>query len=254
MIHPGVDLVVKNPGIPYNAPPVVKASELGIEIVTEVEVAWHLAKAPIIGITGSNGKTTTTTWIGHMLDAAGLQPIVAGNIGTPLCAAAEEASPDNRLVLELRSFQLKGTREFRPKVAVLGERIQLIHPGCRVELAHDFFTAASAQRVLPGRCDFVVDAIDRMSHKALLIATCRDRGIPVVSVGGAGGRRDPTKIRTGDIGEAGDELLRQVRKRLRREHQFSPGAHRGITRMGVRCVWSTATWWSTSPPGTRWPG
>ena len=134
----------------------------------------------------------------------------------------------------------------RPKVAVLGERIQLIHPGCRVELTPDFFTAASAQRVLPARSDFVVDAIDRMSHKALLIATCRDRGIPVISVGGAGGRRDPTKIRTGDIGEASDELLRQVRKRLRREHQFSPGAHRGITRMGVRCVWST------EPPVFPW--
>lgn len=119
LIHPGVELVVKNPGIPYSAPPVVKASELGIEIVTEVEVAWHLTQAPIIGITGSNGKTTTTTWIGRMLDAAGLEPIVAGNIGTPLCAAAEDASPDNRLVVELSSFQLKGTREFRPRVAVL---------------------------------------------------------------------------------------------------------------------------------------
>ena len=96
------------------------------------------------------------------------------------------------------------------------------------------------------RCRVVVDAIDRMSHRALLIATCRDRGIPVISVGGAGGRRDPTKIRTGDIGEASDELLRQVRKRLRREHQFSPGAHRGITLMGVRCVWST------EPPVFPW--
>ncbi len=119
LIHAGVELVVKNPGIPYSAPPVAKAEELGIEVVTEVEVAYHLTEAPIIGITGSNGKTTTTTWIGNMLESAGLHPLVAGNIGTPLCAAAEEARPENRLVAELSSFQLKGTREFRPAVAVL---------------------------------------------------------------------------------------------------------------------------------------
>jgi tRNA A37 threonylcarbamoyladenosine dehydratase len=77
-----------------------------------------------------------------------------------------------------------------------------------------------------------------MSHKVLLIAGGRERGLPVLTVGAAGGRRDATKIRAGDIGEAGDELLRQVRKRLRRDHQFSSGAQRGITRMGVRCVWS----------------
>ncbi|RCX22826.1 UDP-N-acetylmuramoylalanine--D-glutamate ligase [Fontibacillus phaseoli] len=119
LIHPGVELVVKNPGIPYSASPIAKALELGIDIVTEVEVAYHLAKAPIIGITGSNGKTTTTTWIGKMLEGAGLSPIVAGNIGTPLCAAAETAEADDRLVVELSSFQLKGTQEFRPAVAVL---------------------------------------------------------------------------------------------------------------------------------------
>lgn len=119
LVHAGVELVVKNPGIPYTAPPVAKALELGIEVVTEVEVAYLLSPAPIIGITGSNGKTTTTTWIGKMLEAAGLHPIVAGNIGTPLCTAAEQARSDNWLVAELSSFQLKGTRQFRPAVACL---------------------------------------------------------------------------------------------------------------------------------------
>ncbi|GIO40595.1 UDP-N-acetylmuramoyl-L-alanine--D-glutamate ligase [Paenibacillus apis] len=119
LIHPEVKLLVKNPGIPYSAPPVVRALELGIEVVTEVEVAYYLTAAPIIGITGSNGKTTTTTWIGEMLAAAGMKPIVAGNIGTPLCAAAESAKPDDCLVVELSSFQLKGTEAFRPAVAVL---------------------------------------------------------------------------------------------------------------------------------------
>jgi tRNA A37 threonylcarbamoyladenosine dehydratase len=134
----------------------------------------------------------------------------------------------------------------RPKVTVLAERVRLINPGCRVEVAHEFFTESSAARLLTSRFDFVVDAIDRMSHKTLLIAGCRERGVPVVTIGAAGGRRDATKVRTGDIGEASDELLRQVRKRLRRDHGFASGAQRGITRMGVRCVWSN------EPPVFPW--
>ncbi|MCQ4086105.1 UDP-N-acetylmuramoyl-L-alanine--D-glutamate ligase [Saccharibacillus sp. JS10] len=119
LIRPDVALVIKNPGIPYTAPPIAKALELGIEVVTEVEVAYHLSSAPMIGITGSNGKTTTTTWIGKMLEHAGLKPIVAGNIGTPLCEAAREAEADNWLVVELSSFQLKGTQDFAPRIACL---------------------------------------------------------------------------------------------------------------------------------------
>ncbi|RGL38621.1 UDP-N-acetylmuramoyl-L-alanine--D-glutamate ligase [Paenibacillus polymyxa] len=119
LIHPGVKLVVKNPGIPYAAPPVQKAVELGIEVVTEVEVAYHLCKAPIIGITGSNGKTTTTTWVGKLLEASCMNPIVAGNIGTPLCEAAVDAKSDEWMVVELSSFQLKGTKDFKPAVACL---------------------------------------------------------------------------------------------------------------------------------------
>ena len=119
LIHEGVALVVKNPGIPYSVPPVQKALQLGIEVVTEVEVAYRLCVAPMIGITGSNGKTTTTTWVGQMLEAAGMNPIVAGNIGTPLCQAAQEATESNWMVVELSSFQLKGTETFRPKVGCL---------------------------------------------------------------------------------------------------------------------------------------
>ncbi|KGE18110.1 UDP-N-acetylmuramoyl-L-alanine--D-glutamate ligase [Paenibacillus wynnii] len=119
LIHGGVALIVKNPGIPYSAPPVQHAIQLGIEIVTEVEVAYRLCAAPMIGITGSNGKTTTTTWVGQMLEAAGMNPIVAGNIGTPLCQAAQEATEANWMVVELSSFQLKGTKTFRPKVGCL---------------------------------------------------------------------------------------------------------------------------------------
>jgi tRNA A37 threonylcarbamoyladenosine dehydratase len=127
----------------------------------------------------------------------------------------------------------------RPKVAVLVERMRLINPECRVTGVTEFFTPASAASLLTGPYDFVVDAIDRMTPKALLIAECRDRGWPVVTVGSAGGKRDLTQIRSGDLGEASsDELLRQVRKKLRRDHRFAPGEQRGRMVFGVRCVWS----------------
>jgi UDP-N-acetylmuramoylalanine--D-glutamate ligase len=119
LVHPKVSLLVKNPGIPYSAEPVVKAAELGIEIVTEVEVAYQFSKGQMIGITGSNGKTTTTTWISQMLTASNLSPTIAGNIGKPLCEAALEAAQDQWMVVELSSFQLKGTIDFRPRISCL---------------------------------------------------------------------------------------------------------------------------------------
>jgi tRNA A37 threonylcarbamoyladenosine dehydratase len=127
----------------------------------------------------------------------------------------------------------------RPKVAVLAERARLINPECRVEPALEFFTEASAARLLAPKFDFVVDAIDNMTNKARLIAACRDRGLPCLTLGAAGGRRDPMQIRVGDLGDAeNDLLLRQVRKKLRRDFGFAPGATRGRMNFGVRCVWS----------------
>jgi tRNA A37 threonylcarbamoyladenosine dehydratase len=124
----------------------------------------------------------------------------------------------------------------RPKVAVLAERVRLINPACRVEALTEFFTEASAGRLLAMKFDCVIDAIDAMSNKARLIAECVQRGLPCVTLGGAGGRRDPTRIRAADLGEAmNDELLRLVRKKLRRDHGFARGEG---NLYGVRCVYS----------------
>lgn len=122
-----VQLLVKNPGIPYHVKPVKRALELGIEVVSEVEVASLDTDLPVIGITGSNGKTTTTTLIGLIMDEAGLRPLVCGNIGRPLTDAVTEANevrndPEkayNWLVAELSSFQLKGTSTFRPRIGCM---------------------------------------------------------------------------------------------------------------------------------------
>ncbi len=135
----------------------------------------------------------------------------------------------------------------RPKVAVLAERVAAINPACRVTTVQEFFTKASADRLLAEPFDFVVDAIDRMSNKALLIAESRALGRRVLTVGVAGGKRDATKIQTGDLGDAfSDELLRQVRKKLRRDYGFEHGTTKGRMHFGVRCVWST------EPPVYPW--
>ncbi len=119
LIQPGVDLLVKNPGIPYRIPLIRRAEELGIPVVTEVEIAYLLTDAPLIGITGSNGKTTTTSMVGRMLDRGNLPVHVAGNIGTALSEIAPQLKAEEWLVSELSSFQLKGTRSFRPRIGAL---------------------------------------------------------------------------------------------------------------------------------------
>lgn len=125
----------------------------------------------------------------------------------------------------------------RPKVDVLAERIRLINPACRVEAVQEFFVASNAERLLEPGYSVVVDAIDSVAHKARLLAACVARGLPVVTTGGAGGKRDGSRLRLGDLGESGgDDLLRQVRKTLRKEHGFPGGEGH---RYGIRVVWST---------------
>lgn len=119
LVHPNLDLIVKNPGIPYSNPLLLEAQKLEIDIVSEVEVAGAISSVPIIGITGSNGKTTTTSWIGRMLEQSNFYVRLAGNIGTPLSIAAAETQKRDYIVAELSSFQLKGTTDFHPYIACL---------------------------------------------------------------------------------------------------------------------------------------
>ena len=114
-------LMVKNPGIPYSHPLVAKAQEMGIPVITEVELAYEVAECPIIGITGTNGKTTTTTMTGLLLNAGADQGIarLAGNIGYPASGVAQEAKSEDKIVMELSSFQLMGITDFHPHIAVI---------------------------------------------------------------------------------------------------------------------------------------
>jgi UDP-N-acetylmuramoylalanine--D-glutamate ligase len=115
----GQDLIVVSPGVPVDAPPLVQARALGEAVIGEIELAAQFLPGPIIAITGSNGKTTTTTLTGEIISAAGFPTLVGGNIGTPAISLAERAQDDTVIVLEVSSFQLETIRMFRPKVAVV---------------------------------------------------------------------------------------------------------------------------------------
>lgn len=113
------ELMVKNPGIRYDNPMVARALEKGVPVWTEVELAYLISEAPIIGITGSNGKTTTTTMIADVFNHAGKSGLLSGNIGFPASEVAVNATADDTLIMELSSFQLMGVETFRPHIAVI---------------------------------------------------------------------------------------------------------------------------------------
>ncbi|MET3682050.1 UDP-N-acetylmuramoylalanine--D-glutamate ligase [Alkalibacillus flavidus] len=115
----GVDLVVKNPGIPHHHVIIAEAELRGIPVVTEVELAYLLIDGPLVAITGTNGKTTTTTLIHQLLDEAGLNPLLAGNIGEVASNVVRQQTSGQPVVMELSSFQLKAIHQFKPDIAVL---------------------------------------------------------------------------------------------------------------------------------------
>lgn len=123
----------------------------------------------------------------------------------------------------------------RAKVEVMAERIRAINPDCKVIVEQQFFNEQTATVLLTPKFDFVLDAIDSVTNKVLLLAGCRQRSLPVVACGGAGGRRDGTSIRTADLSKVShDRLLAEVRKKLRKDFQFPADG----SAMGVECVFS----------------
>jgi len=113
------DLIVSSPGVPPTMPALASARVIGIPVWSEIELAWRFLRGRLVCITGSNGKTTTTSLIGHILETAGLPVQVAGNIGTPLISRVDVSSDAGFTVVEASSFQLESISAFRPDVAVL---------------------------------------------------------------------------------------------------------------------------------------
>ena len=113
------DLIVISPGVPHTIEPIVHARDQGIPVIGEVELASRFIKEPIIAVTGTNGKTTTTELLGRMLKDSGLNVFVGGNIGNPLIEYAAQQDPADVVVAEISSFQLDTIVTFRPRVSVL---------------------------------------------------------------------------------------------------------------------------------------
>ncbi|MCA1622112.1 MAG: UDP-N-acetylmuramoyl-L-alanine--D-glutamate ligase [Acidobacteria bacterium] len=114
-----IELVVVSPGVPTRGIPVRYAERAGAEVIGEIELAWRYLRGRVVGITGTNGKTTTTTLVGELLKDAGLPVQVGGNIGTPLVSLVDSSREDGWTVVELSSYQLETVKTFRPTVAVV---------------------------------------------------------------------------------------------------------------------------------------
>jgi|SRR5271165_3492829 len=115
----GATVAILSPGVPLNNPAVLEVQRAGVPVISEIEAAYRIAQAPIIAITGSKGKSTTTALTAHLLRAAGVSARTGGNIGNPLIREAALAQAGEWLVAEVSSFQLEGISTFHPRVSVL---------------------------------------------------------------------------------------------------------------------------------------
>ena len=111
--------LIKSPGVPAHAPVVAAARAAGMPVLGEIELAWRLVENEFVAVTGTNGKTTTTEWIGHIHREASVPVAVVGNVGTPATSLVGQIAPDATVVCEVSSFQLEDTEAFAPEVAVL---------------------------------------------------------------------------------------------------------------------------------------
>ncbi len=113
------DLIVVSPGVPLDTPELIQVRNLGLPIIGELELAARFLKGNVLAITGSNGKTTTTTLCGEIFTANGLKTLVAGNIGLPVIETVDQSTATGWSVLEVSSFQLETTQSFHPRIAVI---------------------------------------------------------------------------------------------------------------------------------------
>lgn len=113
------DRLIMSPGVPLDIPPVRRSLALGIPVLSETELAYLEASCHFIAITGTNGKTTTSSWVAHLLQKPGRTVVVGGNIGTPLISQVADLGPEDIIVAEMSSFQLESVHRFRPDIAAI---------------------------------------------------------------------------------------------------------------------------------------
>jgi len=180
-------LVVASPGVPPGAPPLAEAAARGLPIWSEPELAFRLCPAPVVAVTGTDGKSTVTVMLGHLLSEAGRDVWVGGNLGTPLCAGLrrEEIGPETTVVLEVSCFQLLHVHRFRPRVALL---LNVAEDHLDVHGDLEAYAAAKA-RVFENQGEgdtAIYNAADHRCAPPALVAA--ERGVTAVSF--AGGEAD----------------------------------------------------------------
>lgn len=195
------DLAVVSPGISPTAAVVKTALEAGIEVIGEVELAYRLASCDFLAVTGTNGKTTTTSLLAAMLEAGGVVSAAAGNIGLPLIDAVSTIPDSGAIALEVSSFQLETTRGFRPAVAIL---LNVAEDHTDWHGSVEDYAAAKARITANQKPEdvFVYNSVDRRA--AAIAATSRARLVPFSGQAPAG---DGVGIVDGDIVAAGRRLL-----------------------------------------------
>jgi UDP-N-acetylmuramoylalanine--D-glutamate ligase len=173
------DLMVISPGVPSNAPVILEAQKRKIKIVSELEVGSWFCRAPIVAITGSNGKTTTTVLTGRILSDAAKKHVVAGNIGTAFSSVVLELVETDIAVLEVSSFQLDDIDSFRPKISVL-LNITPDHMD-RYDHSMEKYAAAKARIFKNQLADDVIiyNIDDAWTNKMVMQARCRKIGFSI---------------------------------------------------------------------------
>jgi tRNA threonylcarbamoyladenosine dehydratase len=179
------------------------------------------------------------------LRAAGVCVVGLGGVGSWAAEALARSAVGRITLVDLddvcasnvnRQLQALDGVIGQPKVEVMAARLRAINPVCEMRAVQSFFNESTAAEILRVRFDWVLDAIDQVPNKCLLIALCRQMQISIIASGGAGGRKDPTAVRLADLAKtAHDPLLQQVRKTLREEHGFPRDPK---TLFKVPCVFS----------------
>jgi UDP-N-acetylmuramoylalanine--D-glutamate ligase len=218
----GARTVIKSPGVPLGAPVVVAARERGLAVIGEVELGWRLLPNEFLGVTGSNGKTTTVELLGHVHRRAGVPVVVAGNVGTPLVSLAGTLAREALVVCELSSFQLEDTAAFAPETAVL---LNLTEDHLD---RHGTFAAYRSAKLR-------IFARQPAGARAVV-----PLGLPLDDAGGAAAR-----ITFGappaDLAYADGELRWRGETVLRADEIRLPGAHNRDNAMAAAAAWPAAS-------------
>jgi UDP-N-acetylmuramoylalanine--D-glutamate ligase len=214
------DLIIPSPGVPLAIPPIQRARAAGVPIFSEIEVAYRLTAAPIVAVTGTKGKTTTTTLIGLLLDALGRRHQVGGNIGLPLIEMAAGATADDLLVAEVSSFQLEAIDAFRPRVAVFTN----LYPDHldRYDFSMESYLAAklnlfarqTSDDIAIVNCDRPESERVIAATRARIIAVSTEQRVP-------GGVYTTAETVTSEIGGTAHTLARIAPVRLRGRHNLA---------------------------------